>query len=706
MNCDAPLSATDSRAWMVRYIWSVAVPAGALAYMGSLLLAKQLVPHPHAAPEDSAQFFTSVVPFLKPEPREQLEFVLAVLFVGTVLFATSVAGWHFRPLVDPGPSRLGRIWRAAVQTTLLGSVLWFLNGYVSAKKHIWSPLVDPVLRVDDFWQIGLAAALIGALLGSGLIGRLGRFACQPRPWALRISGVGTAWLLAAGLAVVTLLPGLYVERGTEAGPPLTYLMRYQMGEFAAIYNGHTPDVDFSPQYQRLMAFLLSPIFRWYSLTPAHFTVVMVVLNFLELMAGYGLLVCAARSSWAALAAFVFMIAAGGAISIMREHLGMNQAYTPFNYFAVHPMRSFGPWMTGVAIAWHLRNPSRKIPLTAAGFLALLTAVNNLDFGVPAFVAAGTVVVFSGELTLQGLRSAVSGRLSWFLIGVGLGILLWLGLVFGRTGELPHLREMIEFQWIFAHNGFFMLPAPKFGLHQLILLTFMAAFLQGMLRPREDRMLNGLLIFAAVSGLGSLAYYVGRSHPHVLRITGYSWGFALWLVLIATYKDSNASRSWVWVSRPALVALLIGLGYCTVQIGKLPNPEREFARLDKPRGELWPQLGKEIEIVKQHQKPGDKVMIYYPFAHLIAKFADVKNVFPYTDVDSVLIHSQLQRMIEACDRNGVRRIYGLYESYPEMGAAMAAAGFRIVEANASEDPSKPNFYVWERSQASQARRLGY
>ena len=680
---------------MGRYIWSIVVPAGALAYIASRWLAIELVPDPSPPPANAAAFLSHWISWLRPEPREHAEFILAILLVGITFFLASVVGWRYGQGVVGKSSHLGVLWRGFVQSAVLGCVVWYIREYVRSTMTDWPFVTDLVLGKTDLWRLGLTSAMIGAILASGLVDRIATVFSRPYPSTAHLVWDAAGWSCAALASLVAVLPGLHLDQGAAPHLMVAYHLPYQLGEFAAVYNGLTPDVDCCSQYQRLMAFFLAPVFYCYSLTPGHFTVVMLLLNFLELMACYWILTRVTQSSWAALVVFA-MIMAAGAVPIDTEVTeGFSRSYTPYNYFAFHPLRSFGPCVTAVAIVCHLTYPRQRILLAVAGFVGLMSALNNFDFGLPVFVAAGGAVLLSGELTPQRLGETFVSRISWFLLGAAVGIVAWLCLIFARTSALPHFGEMIEYQRIFTMNGFGMLPAPNCGLHHLVLLTLMAALVQGMLRPREERLLNGLLIFAAISGLGPLAYYMGRSHPHILRALGSSWGFALGLLTIAACKDLKGHRPWEWVTRPAMLGLVIGLGYCTLQIPRLPNPMEEWRRLQQLPGPSWKDLRTEVNLVKFHQRPGDTVVIYYPYAHLIAMEANVKNVNPYTGLNSILTHAQVRRLVETCDRHHVQRFYGC-SGHPEIFTALTEAGFRLLDSSAAQKHTD-TFCIWERAE---------
>jgi hypothetical protein len=107
-----------------------------------------------------------------------------------------------------------------------------------------------------------------------------------------------------------------------------------------------------------------------------------------------------------------------------------------------------------------------------------------------------------------------------------------------------------------------------------------------------------------------------------------------------------------------------LGYLVIatEVGHAPNVGAQLMRLrlgpaDNPTDLRKPML----ELVKQYTEPGEAVMIVHPFyAHSVAEEAGVKDVFPFSGGDTLLLRSQLAIMIQIARKNHVR---WLFESEP-------------------------------------------
>jgi len=262
------------------------------------------------------------------------------------------------------------------------------------------------------------------------------------------------------------------------------------------------------------------------------------------------------------------------------------------------------------------------------------------------------------------------------LGVGLAVLGFLLLTYGRSGVLPHLGMLTFYQRVFVLNGFNMLPMPGLGLHVVFYLTFMAAIARGLFGDPEQRLVNRLLLYFGVFGSGALMYYVGRSH-HVVLITVFSsWACAFVLLAYALAGElfgRSAPASFLQGLHPR--GLLIGLGLllCICQVKAFPNPVHQIARLRMRGGAPWPNIDPMMQFVRDHARAREKVMIIYPYGHLIAYQANVINVFPFVQGESLILRCQVDQVMDTIKRSEIVRVFGSFE--PELAEALARFGFQ-------------------------------
>jgi hypothetical protein len=662
-----------------RILWAVAAPLAVLAFLAAVFAAWLLVPG-RVAP-DASLFLSWARPFCRPEPREQLGYVLAVLAVPVVFWLCAA---YARRAAAGGPgvwdSRPVRIWATAAQWLLFGfAVAAFVYQETRGAPYfqLWSKLFNKLL---------LSLALLGMSWRFAAAARPAA-AAPPAPAGRRARLRRAAWAavpaaVAVALTAAELLPSVVWPHREPAceGVGLWHLS-YQFGEFAAFQGGRTPLVDFFPQYQYLLCYLLAPAFAAAGLSYSTFTFVMALLSAGALLAFFAAFRRFTGDAWKALALFLPLLWVG-CTPLARDQAGEYEVrYGAFTYFAVGPLRYLGPCLTLLALVWFLGRPGRARAL-ALFFTAGLAAVNNLDFGAPAFAAAVLAVLFSGAGgPLPGWR-AVGRTLAAAAAGAAAAVAAFLLLTWARAGRPPDWRMAACFPRAFAVNGFYMLPMPSFGLHWVMFLTFMAALARALFDGGLSRLRKGLLLFGGVFGPGAMMYYVGRSHPQVLGMIFLAWAFPLLLLVWVTWEDAlaRARAHGPWRAfTPA--ALLLSLGYAALaDQGELsPSLGEQFKRLTKRVPEEFPHDPFQAErtaveaAVRSYARPGEAVAILSSCGHPVAVKAGVRNVFPFTGDQSLILRSQLDLFLRTVDDGGVRLVFGPGPS-EELGQELARRGF--------------------------------
>jgi hypothetical protein len=675
-----------------RVLWLVGIPLCALTLFGMWQVTHRLLPA--SAPPDPGQVLEHVLPFCKPEPREQGRYVLALVLTSLVLWA--VAAYARRRAPRGGLSLLeGRPAGAAAR-----GVEWLLCGVAVAAVAYQEYKVHSYLRGSMLGATLLLAAL------AGLAWRF--FQLRPAAAPAPTAGGGARRVLlgaapgALALACVAwaLLPGVVWERRPIALHPVSlWHVPIQMGEFAAVLGGRTPQVDYFPQYQNLLGYALAPVFQAVGLDLTTFTVAMAALSAVALLAVFAAFRRFTGDGWKALALFLpFVWVTFSAIysdrsgGLFERRLGdfsydglFEHRMTAFSYFAVGPLRYLGPCLTLACLAWYLARPGR-VRLAVLFGTAGAALVNNLDFGLPAFGAALIGVVFStGRGPLPRWRVA-AGAAAAAVLGVaaaGVGFAL---LALARTGRLPDWWMATSFQRAAAVRGFAMLPMPSFGLHWAFFLTFMAAIARGLFDRTAPRLRRGLLLYGGVFGAGAMMYYVGRSHPDVLALTFLSWAFPFLLLTWMSWEDAVArfrAGGWARALTPSVVLLTLGYVALAGRFGEAANLDEQVARLAVKKARApagytedahWPEQLDLARFVRAHAAPHEKVVVIAPYGHLIAVEAGVTNVYPFTNEMSLLFRDQVALLGDAVERNGVRRVFGELPGR-ELAEELACRGFR-------------------------------
>ena len=198
------------------------------------------------------------------------------------------------------------------------------------------------------------------------------------------------------------------------------------------------------------------------------------------------------------------------------------------------------------------------PPVALFALGGLVAINNLEFGLPAFGAA--LVVLAATAHDRSPR-ALARLGAAALAGVAIALAIVSALTLIVAGSLPQLGMLTTFPGIYGAEGFGLLPMPAIGFHLVVYVTFAAAIVVAVVRlaaagDAGDATLTAALMWSGVFGLGAGSYFVGRSHPHVLIDLFSAWALALSLLTIAVAQAVVRRR----LRRPQLAELLVLAGF--------------------------------------------------------------------------------------------------------------------------------------------------
>jgi len=635
-----------------------------------LMIVFRLVPS--TVPVEHARFLARTLHDCRPEPREGIGYLTAIVL----------------PIVTIW---LVRLWNPTAMQRHFGR--W----HVELMRCFFAAVILGALFYQEFRDVPYLGG--GWLLGMLVIAIVLTKASRPTAWSHWLTRLGEArWLVkAAGpaalfLTALVLLPTLY--RANQPDIPKVYGRHaaVQMGEFAAAVEGRTALVDFFPQYQNLLAYLLVPGFHLVGLSIGSFSVAMAVLSCLALVAIYRVFSALAKGP---LAGFVFyvpflcisMVPLIGVGDFSDVDASLHQQLTTFNYYAVGPLRYFGPYMLAAVLAWCLSQPGWRrsfILFLSAGFVA----INNLDFGLPALGAALVAVTLAGEQDPWPRRGTLVRVVTAAAPAIGLAVLTFSVFTRLRSGSWPDWWMATFYQRAFAVNGYGMLPMPICGLHWVIYLTFIAAVSRALFDRRVVPLHRGMLLYSGIFGLGALMYFVGRSHHNVLITIFSAWAFAfITLIMHSRPKTRLHSDSPLRVPTALEVLAILGLLCSLAQVRHATSPWEQIQRLRTTGGNQWDGPAAMINYVRTHSRPGERMVISSPYGHVIALEAGVTNVFPFSEPVSLILRSQIDQVLKAMDQAHVDRVLGSFDS--EFENALSARGF-VAQADC------PGFSLWAKA----------
>jgi hypothetical protein len=229
------------------------------------------------------------------------------------------------------------------------------------------------------------------------------------------------------------------------------------------------------------------------------------------------------------------------------------------------------------------NSKKRWLISALGFLAFLTLVNNLEFGLTAFVAISLVVLLFAIFKLIPVI-----HLLFFTFGVTFSIICFWG-AYALAGRdiRPDFYFMISQE--VAANGYFSWPMPTFGLYVLafsaigISLIFSLQNLkyfaqnQELVSSSNNLGTLSLSLFGGLWSIQCLTYYSARSVDGNLRALFVPILLALMplgKLCNQSPKKQPTSKGKVWLWLPSLLVSLLPLAL----IVKAPDPKSNFTRL--------------------------------------------------------------------------------------------------------------------------------
>ncbi len=662
--------------------WLAALPCAAVTV--ALIAALGPLVGDLLLPRSSVLFFEAAIRELAPEPHEQGRFLVALL--GPLLLAGATA-----LLMRRAP----RMRAALVQPLVWGAqaaVVAFAVVCVAIQRRIVFayPNYQPI-RQQYFTNATYAAAALGAIAIVAAV-RSERVRALAARWARETTARRIAWTLAAAaLIAIWLLHAFNTEHTVfNENHPAAYHLQFTLDETFAVIDGRSPLANFAAQYGSLWPYPVAAIMSLIGPSVGSFTGLMLLIGGIALLAMYDVLRRVARSPLHGFLLFAPFLAT--TFFLLRGPL--ENRYTVGTIFSDYPMRFAGPWLLAWLAARHLdgARPRATWPLFLA---AGLVAMNNTDHGVPALVALLAALLWTGAETadpiahptrLARLRSLALQALAGLAAAYALVALLTLV----RAGALPDPTLMVRFAQLFALAGFAMLPMPVLGFHLVIYVTFVAALVVATVRalaggepePRE-RALTGLLAFVAVFGLGSGAYYVGRSHPEVLVTSFAAWSLALALLTLVVVRRLAATpRRW---PEPAAAACLLAFCVAGCSLAQTPTPWSQLHRLRDTTPTTF-QIPSGQEFVAAHTRRGEHVALLQSLGHRIAANLHITDVTPYTGQSSMPAVEQLYDTLRMLQAEGGTKIFILVggAERPDVRPALAAVGYGMTAADHEGD----------------------
>jgi hypothetical protein len=248
-----------------------------------------------------------------------------------------------------------------------------------------------------------------------------------------------------------------------------------------------------------------------------------------------------------------------------------------SFFSI-PSRTFFPSVLGlILIASLFERRSQKRYQVALGALLPITALNNLEFGVPAVIASLFVVFATFRIRQIGLRTIflilAPAFTSFGLIAVAFAI---------RSAplDLGLWTAMVRTQ---GSGGYMNVPMPIVGTYLIVFAILGAGVVIGLLNFSSIRDVYVLksgatAIYAGVWGILSMPYYTGRSWPSHIQVflvpvTICIFGVAGVFYYSGLLTSKKLSLTQLISRIPLSIVLLLPIATLITA----PNPKTEWSR---------------------------------------------------------------------------------------------------------------------------------
>jgi hypothetical protein len=618
--------------------WVIAIPAAVLTVAALWALGSPL--GRWLFPPSSIRFWLSPQR-LFPEPTEHARYLIAAaapLLASGILVLLS----HQRPRHRPA---LGVLVRAAQLLTAAFAVFAVFAQHSLAYRGFFHVYPRRMYFTTPTLVVGALLAVVIVVLPR-LPPARARGALRETP-ARRAAALLVAALFVAAWLLTAINSDATIGR---AASEMSENVPFWLDETFSLLNGSAPLVSFHAQYAQLWPYAAAGLMALLGTTLSVFTATMAAATAAAMLAVYATLRRVVRSSLVALALFLPFLAT----SFFKEDGPWDNRYAPSNLLSLFPMRYGGPYLLAWLLARHLdrARPRRALPLFLA---AGLVTINNVEFGAPAFAATFAALVWTAPRPLRGQVGRLVAAAALGMAGAVAAVALLTLIV---AGSLPHFGLLLEFSRIYGLGGFGMLPMPAFGLHLALYVTFAAAIVVATTRAlsQEDRLLTGLLCWAGVFGLGVGGYYAGRSHPDVLIDVFSAWAFALCLLLVVAVRNVARRPS----RRPTIAELAVfaGFGIAACSVAQTPAPWSQVARLQRTTAPVM-RYEAAVRLVRQTTRPGERIGILGPLGHRIAYEAGVKDVVPYSHIETMVTVEQWDEALRAMASAHARSLF-IYE----------------------------------------------
>ena len=248
-----------------------------------------------------------------------------------------------------------------------------------------------------------------------------------------------------------------------------------------------------------------------------------------------------------------------------------------SFFSI-PSRTFFPSILGLVLVNSIfESRNKRAYQILLGALLPITALNNLEFGVPAVVA--TIIVF---LTIYRGHH-IDRKTVLIVLGAALATFALIALAFSLRSAPLNLGLWTAMVRAQGSGGYMNVPMPVIGTYLLVFAVLSAGFvvsLKNMSAATDMNLLKSAAVamFAGTWGVLSMPYYTGRSWPsHIqvffIPVTLCIFGIAGVFYYSGYFATKKLTATQIITRLPPTLTLVLPIATLLIA----PNPTTEWTR---------------------------------------------------------------------------------------------------------------------------------
>lgn len=559
---------------------------------------------------------------IHPEPRDMFVFVATLFFVPLVLVGLVVAGSKLDETFESAGSIFWSIVSASIMILLTGSFFREIRG----ATIFWHLIIALICLVLAKRTISLTPSNLEKVRQRGLLG-----------------------LFFISIALV-LMQRVWTAGSLVYYGPISSHFEAVTSSVVRITSGGTCLADVIAQYGCYGEFV-APILR---IAGSNVTAVTVLFSVLLIVA----IGAAMRFSTKIIAHPLLILGCCLCIVITAALNLIYYVNDPvLQYF---PLRFLFPSISLLTAAWFQSNPG-KVRAALAGMFAGAAITWNLESGMAVFISLGAFVTI-GNFTVrpwleQTGRFEAMLSAAAYLLGAVVFVSGFVAFLSMKSGTTIDLQNYIIFQKVFSVTGFGMIPLPPppslWMIHGLLLFgTLVFCTLQACSHRQRDKGLE-LAAYVAILGIGLCAYYVGRSHPLVLRLVAWPSIVLFFFLLDRTVQTSPLNNAAVWAKSAIIVAIALPAAFL---ISAVPSVVQVTLHTRSASPKDNSAVLEDIEFIKARTTPREPVAIIAIDQGVLYGHTGTAAAIEGPSVAEMIRRVDLEHQIDSLVRRGPEKLF--------------------------------------------------